>query len=87
MNSETLPSFWDTYRKLDQSIKKRARKKYKLWFENPFHPSLRFKCINNTENIWSARITRNFRALGIVDGNSMTWFWIGSHDDYEYFFS
>jgi len=25
--------------------------------------------------------------LGILEGDTMTWFWIGSHDDYERFFS
>jgi hypothetical protein len=26
------------------------------------------------------------RAIGIMDGDTVTWFWIGSHDDYERFF-
>ncbi len=46
MNSATLPSFWTAYRPLDEAIKRSARKAYRLWAENPFHPSLRFKCIN-----------------------------------------
>jgi hypothetical protein len=24
--------------------------------------------------------------VGVVDGNAVTWFWVGSHDDYERFF-
>ncbi|WP_322744762.1 ParE family toxin-like protein [Cuspidothrix issatschenkoi] len=43
--------------------------------------------INNQENIWSVRITRNYRAIGVLDGDTITWFWVGSHDDYESFFS
>ncbi|MBF0377090.1 MAG: hypothetical protein HQK72_06360 [Desulfamplus sp.] len=86
MNSKTLPSFWNAYLKLDQKIKIKARKKYSLWFNDPFHPSLQFKCINSSENIWSVRITRNFRALGILANDTVTWLWIGSHDDYEKFF-
>ena len=50
MNSATLPSFWTTYRSLDADLRQRARKAYRLWAENPFHPSLRFKCINQEEN-------------------------------------
>lgn len=57
MNSATLPSFWTAYRTLDEAIKRSARKAYRLWAENPFHPSLRFKCINQEENIWAVRIT------------------------------
>ncbi len=83
MNSKTLPSFWKSYANLDESVKRRARKAFKLWIHNPFHPSLRFKCINREENIWSLRITQGYRALGILDGNTVVWFWIGSHDDYE----
>jgi len=32
------------------------------------------------------RITRGYRALGILEGDTVTWFWIGSHKDYERFF-
>jgi len=48
---------------------------------------LHFKCINQTENIWSARISLNHRAIGIFEGDTVTWFWAGNHDDYERFFS
>lgn len=87
MNSATLPSFWDAYHALDEAVKQQARKAYRRWAENPFHPSLQFKCINHEENIWSVRITRNYRALGILDSGTVTWFWIGKHDDYKQFFS
>lgn len=87
MKSATLPSFWDAYHALDEAIKQRARKAYQLWAENPFHPSLQFKCINHEENIWSVRITRNYRAIGILDDDTVTRFWIGKHDYYEKFFS
>jgi hypothetical protein len=87
MNSATLPSFWEAYRSLDEDLKDRARKAIRLWAENPFHPSLRFKCVNREENVWSVRITRGYRALGIVEGDTVTWFWVGSHGDYERFLS
>jgi len=86
MKSATLPSFWKDYARLNTDLKQRAKKAYQLWSENPFHPSLRFKCINPTENLWSVRITRGIRAIGIMDGDTVVWFWIGSHDDYETFF-
>jgi hypothetical protein len=86
MKSATVPSFWDLYRKLEREIRDRAQKAYRLWAEDPFHPSLRFKCINRDENIWAVRITLGYRALGILDQDTVTWFWIGSHDEYERFF-
>ncbi len=45
MKSATLSSFWDTYQDLDQRTKLAARKAYYLWNDNPFYPSLHFKCI------------------------------------------
>jgi len=87
MKSVVLPSFWTTYRSLNEDIKRSTRKAYRLWAQNPFHPSLHFKCINREENIWAARITRGFRTLGVLDGDTITWFWIGGHDAYEKFFS
>jgi mRNA-degrading endonuclease RelE of RelBE toxin-antitoxin system len=87
MKSATLPSFWKAYRSLDRQIRARARKAFRLWAENPFHPSLHFKCINTEEDIWSVRVTLGYRALGVLEGDTVTWFWIGSHDDYERFFS
>lgn len=86
MKSCTLPSFWEAYRILSHEHKQAARKTYRLWSENPFHPSLHFKCVNKQEAIWSVRITLSCRAVAIVEGAIATWFWIGSHDEYEGFF-
>lgn len=86
MKSETLPSFWENYYKLQEATRKQARKTYFLWRENPHHPSLHFKCVNSEENIWSVRISKGYRAIGVMDGDKIIWFWIGNHDDYEKFF-
>jgi len=86
MKSETLPSFWKAYKKLGGNIKDRARKSFRLWAENPFHPSLHFKCINAEEDIWSVRISLDVRAIGVLEKEIVTWFWIGTHDEYERFF-
>ena len=86
MKSATVPSFWDAYRELDGTVRDRVRKAYRLWSEDPFHPSLRFKCINDQESIWAVRVTLGFRAVGVLDGDTVTWFWVGNHDAYERFF-
>jgi hypothetical protein len=87
MKSATLPSFWKAYSLLEESVKRRAKKAFELWRDNPFHPSLHFKCISRQENVWAVRITRGYRALGIMEDDTVTWFWIGGHDEYERFFS
>jgi len=87
MKSATLPSFWDKYKFLDKNIQNRARKAFQLWSQNPFHPSLHFESINAEENIWPVRITQKYHAIGIFEGDTVTWFWIGNHDDCEQFFA
>jgi len=44
---------------------------------------LRFKRVLATEAVYSVRITRDYRALGIVEGDEVVWFWVGSHSDYD----
>ncbi|MBD1846461.1 hypothetical protein H6F89_24150 [Cyanobacteria bacterium FACHB-63] len=87
MKSATLSSFWSNCRALSEPVRASARKAYRLWSENLFHPSLHFKCIDSNEGIWSVRITRSYRALGVLEGDTVTWFWIGDHDEYEQFYS
>ena len=68
MKSATLPSFWEAYKDLDETIRRNARKAYHLWVENPFHPSLHFKFINRQEDIWSVRITPELSRRGYFRG-------------------
>ncbi len=86
MNSVTTPEFWKAYAKLNQIQKEAARKAYSFWHNNPFHPSLRFKCINTDQGIWSVRVSRSHRAVCTLVGDTAIWFWIGDHDEYEKFF-
>ena len=55
------PEFWEAYYKLPESVRALARKNYRLWQTNPFHPSLAFKKIGG-EN-WSVRIGEHYRAI------------------------
>jgi hypothetical protein len=85
MKSQTLPSFWAAYQRLDENTRLRAQKAYRLWTANPFHPSLHFKCVIPEENVWSVRISRGSRALGPWEGDTVTWFWAGGHEEYDRF--
>ena len=38
---------------------------------------------DSEKDIWSIRITLGIRALGVLNRDTVTWFWIGNHDDYE----
>jgi len=52
---------------------------------NPLHPSLQFKKVGERRGLelWSARVTLNYRALAIRREYGCLWFWIGDHSAYE----
>ena len=83
MISHTNSSFWKLYRKLPQTIREIAKKQYKLFTIDAYHTSLHFKRVHSTRPIYSARITRNYRAIGILEDNIIVWFWVGSHNEYD----
>lgn len=80
MKSSTTSDFLRAYQALPPDIKARARRAFVLWRDNPRHPSL---CFKKAGDLWSARVTRGYRALALLEGDTFYWFWIGSHDDYE----
>ncbi len=84
MNSELTDEFIRLYQKLPQRIKTIAKRNYKIWKENPRHPGLSFKRIHKSKPIYSIRVGIGWRAIGIKkDKNTMIWFWIGSHSEYN----
>lgn len=83
MISKTTKRFRDALADLPDEIQRQAQKSYKLFTQDPNHPSLRFKKVHSHEPIYSARINLGYRAVGILDGDVIIWFWIGSHADYE----
>jgi hypothetical protein len=84
MKSELNLDFVKKFHELPERIKKTARKNYSLWKNNPSHPSLEFKEINAKEQIWSVRVGIGWRALGrLKNKDSIIWFWIGSHGEYD----
>jgi len=83
MNSFTVKSYWKAYKALPRDIQKQADRKFELWKENPFHPSLRFKCVSSKDSIWSVRVNMAYRALAVKDEDSVIWYWLGDHNRYE----
>jgi hypothetical protein len=51
-----------------------------MWRTNARHPSLCFKKVGEA---WSVRIGSGYRALALVQGDTLFWFWIGTHHEYE----
>lgn len=70
------------YSKLPSEIQELANKNYQLLKENPHHPSLQLKRI---EELWSVRVGKHYRAIGIDAPNGIQWIWVGSHAEYDKF--
>lgn len=87
MISKTLPAFWRAYHPLAPWVKARAREAYRLFARDPHHPSLRFKKLGGTEEVWSVRITGQYRAVGVRRGDTIEWIWIGTHNEFDNLFS
>jgi hypothetical protein len=83
MKCRTTRRFRTAFRKLPKRVQSQARDAYRLFSNNPQHPSLRFKRVHPTEPIYSVRVTRSHRALGVLVADEIVWFWIGDHDAYE----
>ena len=83
MSSHLTEEFRQPFEKLPDRVQKKARKNYLLWKSNPGHPSLDFKRVHTRKPVYSVRIGTGWRALGLLEGDSIIWFWIGSHNAYE----
>jgi hypothetical protein len=83
MNSRVTDDFLANFAGLPDAVKAQARKSYRLWKSDPSHPSLHFKRIHNHEAMYSVRVSKGWRALGILMGDTIHWFWIGSHAEYD----
>ena len=83
MTSRATPPFWAAYRELPRDIREAAQKAYRLFRDDPNHPSLQFKKVHDREPIYSVRVTGGYRVLGALEKDEVTWFWIGSHADYD----
>jgi hypothetical protein len=80
MKSSTTRSFRSRLAALSPEIRRLAVKNFRLWLHDPKHPSVHFKKVGR---FWSARIGTDFRALAVVNGERVEWFWIGPHSEYE----
>jgi hypothetical protein len=83
MISLTVADFWRHYRELDAAAQEAASLAYGKFKNGPFHPSLRFKKLGGYDAVRSVRINENIRAVGLRTGDTMTWFWIGLHKDFD----
>lgn len=83
MKSRTTKKFRQALAELPDQVRKQARIAYQQFKKDPSHPSLRFKKVHQKLPIYSARISRDYRAVAQIEQDTVIWFWIGSHTDYD----
>ena len=83
MQSHTTEAFRKLLAAAPAAIQEKAQGAYRLWAQNPAHPSLRFKKVHSTLPIYAVRIDLDWRAVGILESGGVVWFWIGPHSEYE----
>jgi hypothetical protein len=81
--SITRPSFWELYWRLPEDARAQARAAFERFRENPFQAGLQFKKLAGYPDWWSARIGLHYRVIGARSGDTIRWFWIGSHSAYD----
>jgi plasmid maintenance system killer protein len=83
LKSVTTSRFRKLRENLPKEIQIRTKEAYELWKNDVSHPSLHFKKLKNSLPIYSVRITLDYRAIGRMENDTIIWFWIGNHSDYN----
>ena len=83
MNSRTTRTFRELLARLPGHVQQQARESYRLFRDNPAHPGLHFKKVYDDPPMYSARVGIGYRAVATLEGDTLAWFWIGSHAEYD----
>jgi mRNA-degrading endonuclease RelE of RelBE toxin-antitoxin system len=83
VKSQTTIQFRKQFSALPKQIQEQTRKAYRQFQDDSSHPSLRFKKIHSQLPIYSARINKDYRVVGQLEKDTIIWFWIGSHAEYN----
>jgi hypothetical protein len=51
--------------------------------QNPAHPALRFKKVHPHLPVYAPRVDLDWRAVGVHESDTLVWFWVGPHPQYE----
>jgi hypothetical protein len=80
LNHYATPDFWFHYRALSADIRALADRCFEFMKADPRHPSIHLKQVGD---YWSARVGLHHRALGISVEGGISWFWVGTHAEYD----
>jgi len=74
MASKATRRFWKLYQELPELIRRLAVKNYRLWRDNPRHPSLDFKKLGGRAERFSIRVGDHYRALATRSATALNGF-------------
>ncbi len=83
MKSVRTKEFKELFAKLPRDVQKQAIDAYHIFKVNPYHPGLHFECINKEKSWYSVRVNKSYRAVGTWKGDTIRWFFIGTHTKYD----
>ena len=83
MVSRTTRQFWRLFSGLPPQAQRDAKRAYRLFRSDPAYPGLHFKKLEGEEEIYSARIGLDYRALAVMKADRVVWYWIGGHSEYD----
>ena len=84
MRSKRSRRFRNLLQNLPPDIKLQAYAAYRLFKDDPYHPGLHFKQVSESQNLYSVRIGKGYRALGLRETDDLiVWLWIGTHAEYD----
>ena len=90
MNRRTW-AFLGMFAALPVEIRDAARAAFGMFLQHPQHPALRSHELKPTKkghhlpNSISVSVTKQYRAIYVVNNGVNVWYWIGSHADYDTF--
>ena len=85
------PSFNKLYAKLPAIAQQVAKKSFKLFKANPYHPSLHLHDLRGRKNgrhregSFSVSVSYRYRAIFVPVNGVNVWYWIGTHEAYNNF--
>jgi len=62
---------------------RQIKRSCEVWRAHPTPPSTCLWKAHETKPICSARVDLDWRSLGVMENDTVIWFWVGPHDEYE----
>jgi mRNA-degrading endonuclease RelE of RelBE toxin-antitoxin system len=84
VKSKLTKGFRKRLERLPPDIQDQAKAAYRLFKADPYYPGLHFKRIDPQEPVYSVRIGLHYRAVGIWEGDTILWYFIGTHAEYDH---